>query len=366
MKKRMIMITKSLKKNNKVVLGLSGGVDSTTAALLLKEKGFEVTGYYFDVLGTNDEGRQKAADLAERMGIDFYTECVKDEFEEKIIGNFCSEYCGGRTPNPCTICNPLIKFKKLIEIADKVGAEYIATGHYARVYKDEKSGLSYIQKGVNEKKDQSYMLYRLSQDVISRLILPLGDIEDKEETRELSRAFKMPNAEAKDSQEICFINEAEESHTEFIEKRTGKAVPGDFVDSDGKVLGKHKGIINYTIGQRKGLGIALGKPAFVIAIDPVKNQVVLGNNEDLFKKEVCSGDNIFSAPLQTEALLSQGSIDIYAKIRYAAKPSKAKISKLDDGRILTVFEEAQRAMTPGQSIVFYVDDKVIGGGFIDL
>ena len=349
---------------NKVVLGLSGGVDSTTAALLLKEKGLEVIGFYFDVTGDNTEGQKAAADLAEKLGIEFYSADVSEEFDQLIISNFCNEYCCGRTPNPCTICNPLIKFKQLTDLADRLGAYYIATGHYARVFHDQENDLYFIRKGINERKDQSYMMYRLGQDVISRLILPLGEVADKEDTRNLSRKFNMPNAEAKDSQEICFIDETKESHVDFIARRRGGEKKGNFVDADGKVLGQHQGISHYTIGQRKGLGIALGKPAFVTAINPEKNEVVLGDNADLFKREVCSTDNVFSAPAQTEALLQCGEIDVEAKIRYAAKPSKARLIKLEDGKILTVFDEPQRAATPGQSIVFYVGENVIGGGFI--
>ncbi len=349
---------------NKVVLGLSGGVDSTTAALLLKNRGFEVIGFYFDVLGTNEEGLQDAKKLAEKLNIDFYNMDVSSEFDKEIIQNFCEEYCNGRTPNPCTRCNPLIKFKKLTDLADNLGAYYIATGHYARIFHDEKNNLFYIRKGKNQKKDQSYMLYGLSQDVLSRLIFPLGDIEDKEETRKLSRSFDMPNAETKDSQEICFIDENVENHISYMERRGVHSPSGDFVDADGNVLGKHRGIMHYTIGQRKGLGIALGKPAFVTAIDAKNNCIVLGNNEDLFKTEVYSESNAFAVPEQTEVLLKSGGIEVEVKIRYASKPAEAKIERLPDGRILTVFKEGQRAVTPGQSIVFYVGENVIGGGII--
>lgn len=349
---------------NKVVLGLSGGVDSTTAALLLKKQGFEVIGFYFDVLGNNENGLNAARNLAEKLDIEFYNMDVSSEFDEKIIHNFCSEYCNGRTPNPCARCNPLIKFKKLTDLADQLGAYYIATGHYARIFHDERTNLFYIRKGVNETKDQSYMLYGLGQDVISRIIFPLGDIKDKEETRNFSRSFNMPNAETKDSQEICFIDEKQENHISYIKKRGFNSPKGQFVDADGNVLGEHQGIIHYTIGQRKGLGIALGKPVFVIDIDAKKNQIVLGDNEDLFKTKVYSENNIFAAPEQTENLLNCGGINVTAKIRYAAKPAEAKIERLEDGRILTVFKEGQRAVTPGQSIAFYVGENVIGGGII--
>lgn len=346
---------------NKVVLGLSGGVDSTTAALLLREKGLEVIGFYFDVMGTNEEGRRAAADLAERLGIEFISEDVSEAFEKTVIGNFCSEYCSGRTPNPCVICNPTIKFKKLLEAADSVGAYYIATGHYARIFHDEEADLYYVRRGANEKKDQSYMMHRLGQEFLSRLILPLGEFEDKAATRELAREHQMPNAENADSQEICFIDDSKENYVSYIERRGLASKQGNFVDGSGKILGKHKGLIHYTVGQRKGLGIALGKPAFVTAIDPVSGNVTLGDNADLFGTDVISSDTFFTAGPDFDA----DGLSVTAKIRYASKPSAAVLTVLGDGRVKTVFEEPQRAATPGQSIVFYVDDYVVGGGFIE-
>lgn len=350
---------------SKVVLGLSGGVDSTTAALLLKEKGLEVIGYYFDVLGDNEEGLEGARKVADQLGIKLITANVSDEFGNIVIKNFCEEYCCGRTPNPCVVCNPNIKFKKLIEVADAEGAYYIATGHYSRIHKDEANDLYYIEKGVNEKKDQSYMLYRLGQNVLSRLIFPLGEFEDKAKTRELAREHNLSNAEASDSQEICFVDDAVEDYQSYLARHGYKCKPGNFVDKDGKIVGKHKGLSNYTIGQRKGLGVALGKPAFVTKIDPKTNTITLGDNADLFTKEVYSIDNFFSATSSADFPFGEGEAKVLAKIRYAAKPSEATIEKLSDGRILTKFTEPQRAATPGQSIVFYDDDHVIGGGFID-
>ena len=411
MRKRIIIMT-SMKKN-KVVLGLSGGVDSTAAALILKEKGYEVTGLYFDVFGgsaKSEEGRAKAETAAEQLGIKFIYRDLSDEFREKVIGNFCSEYSCGRTPNPCIVCNPGVKFRVLLETADREGAQYIATGHYAGTYHDEDTDTWFIRRAANEAKDQSYMLYRLGQEVVSRLLLPLNDVYDKEKIRDIARKNDMKNAEAKDSQEICFI-EADDNYKDFLKRRGYETPEGDFVDAQGNVLGRHKGILNYTIGQRKGLGIALGKPAFVTAIDGVKDQVVLGDNADLFKTEVCSSGNVMFgvrtdvAPM--EGSLEKGSPDvtkaetsggvctaedggsvagnggvqvcqtipdelkawladgIRAKIRYAAKPAEASVTLLDDGRIMASFSEPQRAPTPGQSIVFYKGDLVIGGGFID-
>ncbi|MDD6042774.1 MAG: tRNA 2-thiouridine(34) synthase MnmA [Eubacteriaceae bacterium] len=347
---------------NKVVLGLSGGVDSTTAALLLKEKGFQVTGYYFDALGNNDEGARAAAALADRLGIDFITEDVSDAFSHIVIKDFCRQYACGRTPNPCVICNPTVKFKSLIEVADRIGAYYIATGHYAQICHDEEQNVYYVKKGANERKDQSYMLYRLGQEVLSRIIFPLGSIDDKDKTRNLARSFGLPNADNADSQEICFIDESKESYQDYLARAGVEYKSGNFVDSAGKILGQHKGIPCYTIGQRKGLGIALGKPAFVTRINADKNEITLGDNEELFTRTVVSSDNVFAdgiGPKKGE------QIEVTAKIRYASKPAKAILTCLENGKIQTFFDDPQRAATPGQSIVFYKDDRVLGGGFID-
>ena len=351
---------------NKVVLGLSGGVDSTTAALLLKEKGLEVIGFYFDVLGTNLKGAEAAAQLAKKLDIDFVKMDVSEEFDQTVINNFCGEYLQGRTPNPCVICNPSIKFKKLLQVAEEKGAYYIATGHYARIFHDEERDLYFIRRGANQKKDQSYMLYRLGQNVLSRLILPLGEFDDKEKTRNIARSHNLPNAETADSQEICFIDEQKENYVSYIENRGLTAEKGNFVDSQGAFLGEHQGLVHYTIGQRKGLGITLGKPAFVTSIDPETNQVTLGDNADLFKREVISSENFFAANSLPD--LPEGFGDelrVLAKIRYAATPAPARVSQRPDGKILTVFDEPQRAATPGQSIVFYKEDYVFGVGFIE-
>lgn len=351
---------------NKVVLGLSGGVDSTTAALLLKEKGFSVIGFYFDVLGNNEKGRKAAENLAKQLEIPFFSMDVSGEFDETIIGNFCSEYSLGRTPNPCVLCNPTIKFKKLLQIADENGAYYISTGHYARVFHEESTDIYYIRKGANQRKDQSYMLYRLGRNVLSRLILPLGEIADKERTRALARQHEMPNADTVDSQEICFIDDKKEDYAAFLSRRGVLFEEGDFVDAEGSVLGRHQGVGRYTIGQRKGLGIALGKPAFVTAIDAENNRVVLGDNQALFTREVKSSNNFFTATdsdVLPEDLMGKSGLS--AKIRYKAEFSPVSLSKINDNRILAVFEEPQRAAAPGQSMVFYDGELVVGGGFID-
>lgn len=343
---------------HKILLGLSGGVDSTTAALLLKERGFEVTGYYFDVLGNNKKGEEEAKQVAEQLGINLICEDVSKEFSDIVIGNFCSEYLSGRTPNPCIVCNPNIKFKKLIEHADKIGAYYIATGHYCRTDFDGQKKLYYVKRAANDAKDQSYMLYRLGQEVLSRLIFPLGEFSDKADTRELAREKNMRNADKKDSQEICFVAEGT-NYADYIKALGYDSPHGKFVDKQGKVLGEHKGILNYTIGQRKGLGIALGKPAFITAIDASENQITLADNADLFDTKVVCRNTFFTGSSAAEYDGKQ----LLAKVRYSARPAAAVI-KADGDTVTAVFDIPQRAATPGQSIVFYDGDRVVGGGFI--
>lgn len=364
MMKGIIMTIVSPVMAKKVVLGLSGGVDSTTACLFLQEKGYEVTGLYFNVLSekclhcekSKTEGLKRAERAAHELGIELIYRDFSREFESVVMKVFCKEYMSGRTPNPCIVCNPAIKFKALIDAADEIGADYIATGHYAGTYRDEDSDTWHIKIAKNVAKDQSYMLYRLPQEVISRLILPLDSIESKEEVRRHAESMSLFNAKASDSQEICFID-PEDSYEKFIERMGYEIVSGNFVNKEGEVLGSHKGIANYTIGQRKGLGIALGKPAFVTEINAAENTVTLGNNEDLFKKEIKSRCNVFSGNLRE-------GMKVKAKIRYAAKPSGGTIRHIDENEIIFTFDEPQRAPTPGQSIVFYADDVVMGGGFI--
>lgn len=349
------------KDKKRVVLGLSGGVDSTAAALLLQKQGYEVTGLYFNVLGSfckNHKenilkGREKAETAARQLGIDLIYADVSEEFDKKIVSDFCSEYMSGRTPNPCVICNPEIKFKILTDTADRIGAFYIATGHYAGTYYDEESGMWFIRKSESRVKDQSYMLYRLTQEQISRLLLPLEQFTDKENVRNIARAAGTDNADSADSQEICFVD-GTDTYLEFLARRGGTSPEGNFIDSEGNILGRHTGICRYTIGQRKGLGIALGKPAFVTKINPDDNTVVLGDNSELFKTTI----------LSTENVLRKQVVTVQAKIRYAAVPAEANITLNDDGSIKTEFSLPQRAPTPGQSIVFYDNDLVVGGGFI--
>ena len=347
-------------KNKKVVLGLSGGVDSTTAALLLQEKGYEVIGLYFDAMGKGreDAGAVRAEMAAKQLGIKFLYRDVSNIFREKVIGNFCSEYVCGRTPNPCIVCNPDVKFKTLLAAADEEGADWIATGHYAGTYQDPESEEWFIRRAKSEAKDQSYMLYRLGEDVISRLILPLNDAEDKEAVREIARKKALKNAEDKDSQEICFIEDGDD-YKAFL-RRNGCDLPkGDFVDADGNILGEHQGILHYTIGQRKGLGISAPHPLYVCGICPEQNTVTLGGSQDLFSRRLTATDvNLISC----DSL--EKPVRVQAKIRYRHPEQPATAWCTPDGVLHVEFDEPQRAITCGQAVVLYDGETVVGGGRI--
>jgi tRNA-specific 2-thiouridylase len=357
------MLTRSTDKQ-KVVLGFSGGVDSTAAALLLIDKGWEVTGVYLDVLGNNPKGENDAREIADDLGIDMVSIDVSKEFSEVVISNFCSEYMKGRTPNPCIICNPEIKFKYLLKAADECGAYFIATGHYANIFYSKDEDCCFISKAKSAKKDQSYMLYRLNGSVLSRLMFPLGDFGTKEEVRNFVDSKGIKNAEKKDSQEICFIPEGIH-YVSYLTSRGWPIEKGQFVNSAGETMGTHQGIPNYTIGQRKHLGMTFGKPVFVVKLDDENNKVVLGTQEELFSNKVVSKHNWFHINDGNIMPSMYEGMKVEAKVRYAAPPSEAIINKMDEDTVCAVFTEAQRAITPGQSIVFYDGDKVIGGGIID-
>ena len=362
-------------KNNRVLLGLSGGVDSTAAALLLKQQGYEVIGYYFDVLGTQVEGLEKARRAAEQLGIEFVHRTVVEEFEQNVIQPFCDCYRTARTPNPCIICNPTVKFGTMLEEANRLGADWLATGHYARLAlvsgdtcADDLAyeGGQRIRMAENRRKDQSYMLYRLPAEIVDRLILPLGDIDEKEKVRDLVRDFGVFNADDKDSQEICFI--PDDDYVKYLEQRGIFAKEGDFIDGEtGEAVGKHRGIIHYTIGQRKGLGVTFGKPRFVTKIDPVSHQVTLGSNEDLFDCTVAAEDIVFCGKIGETALNEAKNYigkPLLGKVRYAAPPAECVIESVSESKILIRFETPQRAITPGQSVVLYDGEILVGGGFI--
>jgi len=337
----------------KVVLGLSGGVDSAASAIILKSKGYEVIALYFDVTKEGDiDVKNRAKLLSEKLGIEFVYKNVAEDFEDKIIKYFCNEYQIGRTPIPCIFCNPLIKWAVLKAYADEIGAEYIASGHYARIV--EKSSLFYVQKAVNEAKDQSYMLARLDQKILSKMILPLGEIESKDLVRNIVADLDYDFSIQKDSQDICFIPT---NYLEFLENRGIKTKEGNFIYKSGEVIAPtSKGFSSFTIGQRKGLGIALGMPCYVTDINPDNGDITVSTNEqDLFKEQVLI-DQITWVGERLDGIYS-------CKLRYAAKPAKCMVNQRGKYIILD-FEEAQRGPTAGQAAVIYDNDIVVGSGII--
>lgn len=346
----------------KVVLGMSGGVDSSVAALLLKEQGYEVLGVTMKLRPENGASgcgsmgeAEDAKKVARCLGISHEVVDFTEAFARKVISNFVSEYQAGRTPNPCVVCNRYIKFEALLQYALGIGADYIATGHYARVEK-EKNG-RWLLRCSPASKDQSYVLYKLTQEQLSHILMPLSSME-KPEARILAERYGLPVAHKPDSQEICFVDGKD--YAGFIERYTGEPpVPGSFVDGNGMILGKHKGMIHYTVGQRKGLGVAFGKPMYVTRLCPENNTVVLGEEGSQYRQELFAGDLnwiLFDQP--------PGEFEATAKVRYQAKPAKARVVSMPDGRVHVIFDTPQRSVTPGQAVVFYDGDIVIGGGTI--
>ncbi|SKC69779.1 tRNA 2-thiouridine(34) synthase MnmA [Maledivibacter halophilus] len=356
---------------NKVVLGMSGGVDSSVAAYLLKKQGYEVIGVTMKVWQDDEEDNYEREDgccslsaaedarrVANKLDIPFYVMNFKSVFKEKVIDYFVDEYLHGRTPNPCIACNKYIKFEELLQKAHSLGAYYVATGHYSRIVKDQKTNRYLIKKSLAKGKDQTYAMYNLTQDQLKHILMPLGEYSSKEEIRNIAKSLGLDVANKPDSQEICFI--PDNNYGRFIEKKEGaKIIPGNFVDTNGNILGRHKGIIHYTIGQRKGLGISLGKPAYVVDIIPEKNQVVLGDNKDAFKGKLIA-KNINFIPFDE----LKSPMKVEAKVRYSAKPSVATVYPLEENRVKVEFDNPQRAVTPGQAVVFYNENLLIGGGTI--
>ncbi|MEG1996506.1 MAG: tRNA 2-thiouridine(34) synthase MnmA [Oscillospiraceae bacterium] len=341
--------------SNRVLVALSGGVDSSVCVKLLQEQKFDVGAVVFKMSPAHQSTVDAAVETANVLGIPIFIEDLTALFEQNVISYFINEYMNGKTPNPCVVCNKTVKFKALLDAANKYGYDFIATGHYAKLVKTEDE--VFLKRGACDKRDQSYMLYRLSQDVLKRLLLPLSDME-KPSVREIALKSNMPAAKKPDSQEICFI--PDNNYSNYIEKRNGKQVPGDFIAPDGKPCGKHKGIIHYTVGQRKGLGIALGEPVFVREIDPKTNNIYLSNNGgELFSYAI-----INSVTTVSDKPLSQ-SINALVKIRSTAALTPATITPLANNKAEVVFRTPQKAVAKGQSIVIYVDDCVIGGGFIE-
>ncbi len=354
----------------KVIVGLSGGVDSSVAALLLKEQGYEVIGvtmvmwdpkeFYPDdvkVIGCGMDAVNDAKNIAKQLGIPHYVLDFKKEFKACVMQNFADEYFHARTPNPCVRCNRFIKWEALLAKGRSLGADYVATGHYAKI---EKLGNGrYALKKASSSKDQTYALYNLTQEQLSHTLMPDGAYT-KDEIRKIAAAHGLIVANKPDSQDICFIPDGDYHH--FLNLFTGEEVPeGSYVDKEGVILGRHKGITHYTIGQRKGLNLAMGHPVFVSEIRPETNEVVIGENEDIFFRKLTA--NAFNWMGIAAPKIGE-SIRVTAKIRYAHKDAPATITRLDDDLILCEFDEPVRAITPGQALVIYDGDYVAGGGII--
>lgn len=356
-------------EKKKVVVGMSGGVDSSVAAYLLKEQGYEVIGVTMQIwqdterlvqeesggccgLSAVDDARRVAADLE----IPYYVMNFKSEFKKHVIDYFVEEYLHGRTPNPCIACNRYVKWESLLKRSMDIGADYIATGHYARIEQLENGRYS-LRCSATLAKDQTYALYNLTQEQLKHTLMPVGAYS-KDEIRKIAEKIDLKVASKPDSQDICFVPDGD--YAAFIRENSDKDIPkGNFVTADGKILGTHKGITHYTVGQRKGLGLALGYPAFVIEIRPETNEVVIGTNEDSMTYYVRANQINF---MSIEDLTEERRV--FAKIRYNHKGAWCTVRKTGEDEILCTFEEKQRAVTPGQAVVLYDGEYVLGGGTI--
>lgn len=339
----------------KVLIGMSGGVDSSVAAYLLKERGYDVIGATL-ILKQNKNEIEDAKKVADKLGIPHYTFDFSKEFEKEVVDYFTNEYKDGRTPNPCTVCNKKIKWKLMLEKADELGADFIATGHYAKIAKLNIDGKEvFALEETSNGKDQTYALSMLSSNEIGRTIMPLSDYT-KDEVREIAKKAGLPTASKSDSMDICFVPDGDYAKFLTKEKSVGEE-PGDFVDVNGKVLGRHNGIIHYTVGQRRGLGISADRSLYVIKIDKENNKVILGYEEDTLKNElVCKNVNwIIQKPKKEIA----GKV----KIRYNHQGEMATIIP-DGDNAKVVFDKPVKSITPGQMAVFYKDGYLIGGGVI--
>ncbi|WP_432628471.1 tRNA 2-thiouridine(34) synthase MnmA [Brotaphodocola sp.] len=355
----------------KVVVGMSGGVDSSVAAWLLKQQGYDVVGVTMQIWQDEDSGVvqenggccglsavEDARRVAWEIGIPYYVMNFREEFKEHVMDYFIAEYLRGHTPNPCIACNRYVKWESLLHRSLAIGADYIATGHYARVEKLA-NGRYALKKSATAAKDQTYALYNLTQDQLARTLMPVGDYT-KDEIRRIADEAGLPVAHKADSQEICFI--PDHDYAKFIEENATENVPGpgNFVDKNGIVLGRHEGITHYTVGQRKGLNLALGRPVFVTEIRPETNEVVIGDGTDVFTDHlVCDRINWMSV----DGLHGEER-EIVAKIRYSHKGAPCVIRQIDEDRVECRFLEPVRAVTPGQAVVFYDGDYVMGGGTI--
>lgn len=356
-------------EKKKVVVGMSGGVDSSVAAYLLKEQGYEVIGVTMQIWQDEEQAAQEenggccglsavedARRVASQLDIPYYVMNFKQEFKTNVIDYFIADYLNGRTPNPCIACNRYVKWESLLKRSLDIGADYIATGHYARI-EQLPNGRYALRTSATDKKDQTYALYNLTQEQLKRTLMPVGAYE-KEAIREIAEKIGLQVAGKPDSQDICFVPDGD--YASYIEETAKvRITPGNFVTLEGEVVGTHKGIVHYTVGQRKGLGLSLGHPVFVLEIRPETNEVVIGSNEASLSHYVRANTLNFMA---VEDLTEKRKV--WAKIRYNHKGSWCTVEKIGEDEVLCTFDEPQRAITPGQAVVFYDGEYVLGGGTI--
>ncbi len=353
----------------KALIAMSGGVDSSVAAYLAKEMGYEATGITLKLFDNEDinESKEKtccslddiedARNVCYKLGIPYYVYNFKDSFKENVIARFIAAYENGTTPNPCIDCNRYIKFEKLIRRAEELDFDYVVTGHYAIIEYNSDTGRYLLKKSADLSKDQSYVLYSLTQKQLAKTLFPLGGMT-KEQTREIAEKLNLINANKRDSQDICFVPDGD--YAKFIEEYTGKSYPcGSFVDENGKILGEHKGIIRYTVGQRKGLGLALPCPMYVKEKDLENNRVILCENNALFSKELYAKD-INLIPFDK----IEKPMKLKARVRYNQPEQDAMVEQIDENTLHVVFDKPQRAISKGQAVVLYDGDYVVGGATI--
>lgn len=355
-------------KENKALIAMSGGVDSSVAALLTQRAGYECVGvtmrlYDNDMIGSDSktccslDDVEDARSVARRLGIPFHVFNFKEDFERQVIGDFVACYEAGLTPNPCIRCNRYLKFDRLLRRARELGLDKVVTGHYARIRQDPKTGRYLLCRAADRAKDQTYFLYCLTQEQLSRTLLPLGELT-KEQARQIAQENGFINARKRDSQDICFVPDGD--YVAFMKRYTGKEYPaGNYLDRDGNILGRHQGAVCYTLGQRKGLGIALGTPAYVCGKDMAANTVTLGPNDALYARELWADDwNWIPFPALSAPMA------VTAKVRHSQTDQSATVYPESEGLVRVVFDAPQRAITPGQAVVVYSGDTVVGGGTI--